>query len=672
MNFFEAQQHAQRQTRLLVALFVLAVLALIVSSNLLVSAAIAYHSTGYRQLTLDGLIAATSLKHVLINSGLVILVVGAGTLYKLQQLKAGGHIVAEMLGGRLVPRDTRDADLRRLLNIVDEMAIASGMPVPPVYLLRRERGINAFAAGTTPQNAVIGITVGTLRELDRDQLQGVIGHEFSHIASGDMALNLNLMGVIHGITMIGLIGRLLLGTSYGMGYGMGYRRHSRRSSGGPQMAAGLALMVLGYGGTLLGNLIRAAISRQREFAADAAAIQFTRNRDGIGGALRRIGGLTYGSRLRSPHASEVSHALFGAGVSNFLGSLTATHPPLEERIRRIDPRWDGQFDDRAPTPPPPPEPEQVSGERAMGAVLAAGAALRHSSSQQAVRTSRASRQGAASGETLDGVALLTAAGQPTEAHLQRARELLQQMPPLMREATAEPYGARAVIYALLIKAGAEAAIPNQMAHLEAHADTGVAALTQQLLDEDAPLEIALRLPLIDLALPALRQLSPDQHIMFWNNIEALIRMDGQQSLFEWSLVQVLTRHLRPGQDGDRSSPVPIHHMQPECALVLSLIAYGDGDTDEEAARDFAAGLKHLQLPRVALLPKGEISPDAATAALTRLNRLQPLHKRRLLAACVACIHADGQITAAEQELVRAVGESIDCPLPVSPASAFGA
>src|SRR5262249_2273093 len=193
-------------------------------------------------------------------------------------------------------------DLRKLLNVVEEMSIASGVPMPEVYLMPDEKGINAFAAGTAPDNAVIGVTEGCVRHLKRDELQGVIGHEFSHILNGDMRLNMRLIGVVFGLLCIMLVGRVMLDAFI---RGGSPRSSSARNANPPPIfLLAIGLIVIGWPGAFFGRLIQAAVSRQREFLADASAVQFTRNPLGLAGALKKIGGLAYGSRLDSAHAAE--------------------------------------------------------------------------------------------------------------------------------------------------------------------------------------------------------------------------------------------------------------------------------------------------------------------------------------------------------------------------------
>ena len=283
MNFFEAQDSARRNTWRLAALFIAAVTALIVMTNLLVAAVYAWTSNYAMpgSASIVDLLAGLPGQYWLFISTGVLGVVGVASLYKYMVLRGGGRTIAEALGGSLISRNTTDPLQQRTLNVVEEMAIASGIAVPPVYLINQP-SINAFAAGFTPDDAVIGVNQGTIELLNRDELQGVIGHEFSHILNGDTRINLRLIAILHGILFIGMIGYGIL-----RGVGMGARsRRSNSSSGGlPVLALALGLLIIGYAGTFFGNLIKAAVSRQREFLADAAAVQFTRNADGSCGAI---------------------------------------------------------------------------------------------------------------------------------------------------------------------------------------------------------------------------------------------------------------------------------------------------------------------------------------------------------------------------------------------------
>jgi Zn-dependent protease with chaperone function len=635
-RFFENQDAARRNTKWLVVLFCLAVVAIIALLYALAVTLSGVQSpdpaTGEAQLALRWWQPDLLLGVVLAT----LLVVAGGSLYKISQLRGGGSVVAEALGGTLASSSSPDPDERRLLNVVEEMAIASGTPTPPVYLLRDEPGINAFAAGFAPSDAVIGVTRGCVQNLSRDELQGVIAHEFSHILSGDMSLNIRLMGVIHGILIIGIIGYFLLRSTMFRGRGGG-----RDNSGAAIMAAGLGLMVIGFLGTFFGNLIKATVSRQREFLADASAVQFTRNPDGIAGALKTIGGFDGGSVLASPNAPESSHLFFSQGLRRGMQLLFATHPPLAERIARLDPSWEAGV--AAPA-------TAATAARAGAAAFAGG---------DAAPTTDSARAEASEGSALDQI------GQPTAAHVAYAAALLRGLPIEVTAAAHEPYGARTVIYALLIDRD-EAPRARQLEQLARFGEAGIDHETRRLLPQVEGLDPRFRLPLIDLALPALRALSPSQYRSFETNVRALVAADQKIDLFEWTLQRLLLAHLRP--HFERVKPPRVRHsrlrgLRSECSVVLSILAYAGHPGDAEQRTAFAAGASQLPEIETALLPRDRCGLADLDAALERLAETSPTCLRQLLTACAACIAADHEVTQAEGELLRAIADSLGCPMP---------
>jgi len=639
MDFYQAQDDARRSTTRLIVYFILAVVSLIIMVNLLVMLVFGYLEDA-GQLTLQNVAHQFDWMTFFVTGAVVVLIIAAGSAYKIMTLSGGGQVVAESLGGAPVHPDTRDPLERRVLNVVEEMAVASGTPVPPVYLLQEEDGINAFAAGNTPADAVIGITRGTAERLSRDELQGVVAHEFSHILNGDMRMNIRLMGVLHGILIIGMIGYFILRS---MTYG---RRRSNDKNGAPILALAIGLMVIGFAGTFFGNLIKASVSRKRELLADASAVQFTRNPGGIAGALKKIGGYQAGSTLQSPQAPSMSHAFFSQGVSGFLQSLFATHPPLDMRIKRINPDWDGEFETPAAEAAPSAATEAPGGEESGDA------------------RKRAVLEGATvAAGVLQANEMIDSVGRPRAEHLQYAGEIIASIPPAVREAAAEPYGARAVIYCLLLDGDPDVKA-EQMAHLRQEGDLGVADLVQSLDGDIAALGVAVRLPLIDLAIPALRELSPGQYGLFKRNLDSLIRMDRKINLFEWALQKIVHHNLEPHFTGNR--PRAARHgslvaVKPQIETLLSLLTYAC--VEDRQTEAFDAARAELAMPDVALIPKERIDLEALSAAVDELALLKPLVKPRLLKACLACITHDQAYSPREMELMRAVADTLDCPMP---------
>lgn len=655
MDFFDHQDVARKKTGRLVLLMSLAVisiialvygLVLVVALQAGVSDSTAVGSNGvYVSEVPDipylGLLAATA-------AG-VLLVVGGGSLVKTSQLAGGGSVVAESMGGRAINADTTDPDERRVLNVVQEMAIASGAPVPTVYMMDREEGINAFAAGWSLDDAVIGVTRGCVQQLSRDELQGVIAHEFSHILNGDMRINLRLVGVIFGILVLSVIGSVVMRSIL---YSGGTRRRGNSKEGGGAIIAifvlGLALYIIGYVGVFFGRLIQAAISRQREFLADASAVQFTRNPDGIAGALKRIGGFASGSKMQSAHAIEHSHMFFGSAVSSFLGGALATHPPLPDRIRRIDPSWEGGF------------PAGRAASRYGG--LDDGASGFAGESSPTTETSSPS---AAMGFS-PGAVTSTAVeqiGELTPAHLQHAHHLIEAIPSVLRSAAQTTTGAQAVVFAMLLDCKKADVRAKQLAYLDAQSLGPVAALTQRLAGVADELEVEQRLPLLDLALPALSRLHPQVLEQWQVHLDALIGADQRLDLFEWALRQVVWRHLVAPERGGRGGKRKLSASREALSVLVSVLSRIGARNAREAGKAFEAAADRVPTLGIELLTSESVSMGRLTDAVDELSTLEPKAQRSVIAACAAAISADHHVTARESELMRAVAETLGVPVP---------
>ncbi len=645
MNFFESQDRVHKSTIQLVSLFALAVVSLIIMTNLLVMMVFGYINSEQLQGSGSFVELMDWQTFAAVSAGVGIVVLG-GSLYKIMALSAGGKVVAEALGGQLIPRNTEDLNQRKLLNVVEEMAIASGTPAPPVYLLVDEPGINAFAAGFSPRDAVIGVTQGTIEHLSRDQLQGVIAHEFSHIFNGDMRLNIRLMGVLNGILVIGMIGYFILRSA-------AYSRSGRSNDKGAGgiLALAIGLMVIGFAGTFFGGLIKAAVSRQREYLADASAVQFTRNPDGIAGALKRIGGLEFGSKVENPGAPEVSHAFFAQGLTGFMQSLAATHPPLAKRILRIDPHWDGKFisADKTDLRRDKQDEEQDGKKESM-------------TREELAKKVAAVVTGAAIADVANAIDQI---GNPKLETINYARSLISELPIAINEAAREPFGARAVIYSLVLDPGREVR-GRQLKHLQEYADPDVFVLTQKLIPEMDGLDVKYRLPLIDIAIPALKQLSISQYESFRQNLIALIEMDSRVDLLEWSLQKILFNHL----DGQffklthtKARYSHLGQLKKEIGLILSVMAYAGHRNQNDVEEAFRAATKTLKFSGLQLVAKNKISLPKLDRALQKLAKLKPLAMPQLLKACAASIVHDQIISPVEVELLRAFSDVIDCPMP---------
>jgi Zn-dependent protease with chaperone function len=573
-------------------------------------------------------------------SGCTLLIVAMGTIYKLLELRAGGEVVARMLGGTPVERGTQDFHLRQLLNVVEEMAIAAGVAVPPVYVLEEESGINAFAAGHSPADAVVGVTRGCLERLTRDELQGVIAHEFSHILNGDMRLNLRLIGVLHGILVIALLGHVLVRSVMFSG---GRSSNRREKDGGAKLLVpllGLALIIIGYVGVFFARLIQSAVSREREYLADASAVQFTRNPSGLAGALKRIAALTAGSRIEEPKAAEASHLFFGnAARSSWFGWL-ATHPPLAERIRRLDPSF-------------------------AGPLVAPVAAASQAAAMPVAGLDGAALAGPARKPTWEPAALMGQVGAPTHAHLDFAAKLRAGLPAALADAVREPFGAQAVIFGLLMDASPSVR-QAQMAVLSAAVPAATRGLVQRLQADLAGLPVSHRIPVLELALPTLQQQSLPQLAQFQDTVRRLAEADQEVSLFEYTLQCVLVHRIRSWHEPERQTRVEYTSLTPlteDCRMLLSALAYlGTGELPAEQVFGRASAALGTVGAR-GIIPAEQCSLAAVDKALGRLGRLAAPLKRRVLCACVEVVLADRQVDVDEAEMLRAVAAALDCPMP---------
>lgn len=641
MNFFEHQDRAKRKTKQLMLLLALAVISLVSITTLLF--AVVIYLSGYNGNSTnsgapiatnfwDGVLHTLSPQNFLWIALGVISVVVLGSLFRFMQLGSGGRAVAEAMGGQLLTGDSRDADERKILNVVEEMAIASGTAVPPVYLIE-DSAINAFAAGYHPQDAVIGITRGCIQQLTRDELQGVVAHEFSHIFHGDMRLNMRLIALLYGILVIGLIGEFLIRASNNRSV----LRSSKDKSPAGILALGVGLLVIGYTGTFFGNLIKAAVSHQREFLADASAVQFTRNPEGIGGALKKIGGSSQGSELHSEQAAEFSHMYFSQGVKLFF-NMMATHPPLAERIKRIQPYWDGSFE--------------------------AATVTSTKNTYKGRKTSTAEASIASFSTTtlppIDIETTLQQIAQPTLEQINYAQHCLSEITPELKLATQNAFSARAVVFGLLLDRHSsqrnqqlallsEHLAPEELTSLNPHIYTAGLSKTH------------LRLPLIELCIPALKQLSPTQYSAFLNCLHVLINADKKISLMEWAIYRIVLHNTQP--PSRREHTRHLSEFQRECQLLLSLLAFTGAHSEAQANAAFTRASAELAFANFTLLARSSINLGDMDLVLNQLNQIKPLQKPQLLKAMSLCVLHDGKVNIAEAELFRALADCLDCPVP---------
>ncbi len=661
MNFFEHQARARRRTWGLVALFALAVVCIVVLVDLVALVFFgSYQGVSqpdrYMGSVEQGMSRLFS-RQIEPNLGMLFWVsvltaggIGLASQFRILSLRSGGGTVARGLGGTLVSADTTDPLRRRLRNVVEEMAIASGVPVPEIYVLEQEVGINAFAAGFTPADAAVAVTQGTLETLDRAELQGVIAHEFGHILNGDMRLNIRLMGLLFGILGVALLGRFLLNTG----------RVSRRGSDRGVLSLGLALVVVGYAGLLFGRLIQASVSRQREFLADASAVQFTRQPDGIAGALKKIGAADAGSVLRA-ETDEVAHMLFAKGRSS---RLFATHPPLVERIRAIQPRFD------------PRELTEIAARMQRHAQALSAQA------ETDAETAAPRAMPGGSGLMLTPESMIARIGQPGFGQVITAGRLTAAIPQILERAAQTAEWAPEVICYLLM--GQESDVREHQLLMVTEALGQEAERHVSLLLRDAPrLEPELRLPLLEVSFPALRRRPESDLKTLLALVDRLIHADGRIEPFEYALAKLLTRHIEDVLHPSAASVGGHGQLAESSREVVELLTILAHHGQRERAAAHAAllvGIKRLGAKPEALdrIKEDWLASEwlgqgwsgRLDAALVKLDRLRLEDKQRLLGAMAATVLADGQVATTELELLRVICAILRMPLPVLEAVAL--
>ena len=640
MNFFEHQAKARRNTKGLMVMFMLAVAGIVAAIAVVVAVSLEMAAEG-EQLREGGLFARHQVALVL-STLVTLTVIGVATLYKTARLRSGGGVVARQMGGTLLTPETRNPAYRRLRNVVEEIAIASGVPVPEIYVLEQENAINAFAAGFTPADAAIGVTRGAVERLTRDELQGVIAHEYSHVLNGDMRLNIRLMGVLFGILVIGIVAREFLRHSRG----------ARGKGGGALVLAALGIMVIGFIGLFFGRLIKARVSREREFLADASAVQFTRQGDGIAGALKKIGGLAQGSKLEAHDAEEVSHMLFGDGVG--YSSLFATHPPLIERIKRIDRNFD------------PRELAELA--RSMSQAPAAAGV---EGAEEMPIAAAAPMPGAGGSVGLAPAAVTEQVGNPAADDYNAAGVLIAGIPERLHAAAHMQSHAAAIVLGLALDS--DQALRGRQLDLVAQSlGAPVREATEGLAPQLQGLHPMQRLPLAELAFPALRRQPRPFLKSFVEVLEKIIHADGKVQLDEYCLAKLVGIQVVDALDPSRAKVMGKRKLSDciaEAAALLATVARHGSIDAGQARHAYVAGASGL-LPGTT--PPYAPPPDsiaALDAALPVLNSLDPAGKQLVVEALTRTMSHDDRITVAEAELLRIICAALHCPLPPQLAAA---
>ena len=664
MDFFERQHQAKKKTGYLVFLFCVSVLLISLLNHLLVATVLGASSVREENMEFRTTAYTDPAVAVLVFMG-TFAVIGLAGLFRRVQLSGGGSSIAAMMGGRLVNMATTDLDERKLMNVVEEMAIASSVALPEVYVMEGEEAINAFAAGYTLDDAVIGVTEGCMRKLSRDELQGVIAHEFSHILNQDMKLNLRLVAVVFGLIALAVIGRVLLRIGFYSSHGRS-RRSSENGGGGGALAIGiigLGLMATSGLGIFMGNLIKSAVSRQREYLADSSAVQLTRNPEGLAGALKKIGALSGGSRLlNTPNAEEASHMFFGNALSLSWFSMTSTHPPLLERIQLLEPSFDGDFSGVRFDQSPPPRRQGAPAKTSSGfPIPGVGDALGQALPPVIMGL-------AADGQVQVGstAAVADSIGNPTQQHIDFAAALLASLPEEVSAASHDTHDACALVCALLLDPKDGSVQKKQLGQVDKLFGEQMAKTTLKLSAEVASLDPRAKLPVADLAVGSLRRMAKDQFERFTELLESLAAADEKIDLFEFSLSKLVIRHLEPHflkQQKKTARYYSLKNLSHECSVLISSLACTAGSNDETIQMAYDAGASHLDATRLTKLPNVDCGLQELDQALVTLDGVTIKLKRKLIEAAVATVSADGYLQIQEAELLRAISDSLGCPMP---------
>lgn len=631
VDFFDRQHSARGTTFKLVSLFTVAVLSIVIALDLLVLFLA-------RNATPSDIVAA-----LIAATVFTLLIIAGGTLSKMIALRAGGSAVALSVGAVPVDPTTSDPQLRRFSNVVEEMSIASGVPVPRLFVLEQEDGINAFAAGFGTADAAITVTAGALQRLNRDELQGVIGHEFSHVLNGDMRLNVRLIGLLNGILLLGLVGLRILA------FGGGGRSRDSKGGGNPILVLAIAMLLLGFIGQFFAGLIKAAVSRQREWLADASSVQFTRQTSGLVGALKKIAGLPSGSALQNAHSErQVSHMLFGEGTKSF-SQLWATHPPLLQRIQALEPGFRAD--------------EVAQLEQAYSASPPNGLA-EDASLGLAGRPAEVAQTDRAASVALDPARLAARVATFTPDDLERGVALSAQIPPQLRQLATQGSTTIALVLALLLDRDPDV-LDRQLALIAQYVSADDAAATAVLAPTVAAVPALLRIPLVDIAMATVNARPRQQRQALLSVLDSLALADGTFTVFEYCLTRLVASYLRDSLDpAQRSRPgrASVTALQDAALTLLTVVAAAGNDDPAAAEHAFAAGVSRLGVRPQTYAPPADFV-TALDAVWGPLDSLDPRHKRPLIEALVAAIADDGVLAVAEAELLRTSCALLHCPVP---------
>lgn len=560
-------------------------------------------------------------------SAIVLGIILAGIFERRTALQQGGIAIAREMGGTFIKDDVTDFYLLRFRNVVEEVAIASTTPVPYVFVMENEAGINVFSAGTDPGRMVIVITQGALQKLNRDELQGMIAHEFSHILNGDTRTNIRLAELVFGFYALARVSLFLW-------------KSKNRHAGGLGFLT-LPLVPIGYLGLYFARWIKAGVNRQREFLADASAVQFTRQTEGIAGALKKAAALREQGLLVNVDAEQISHMLICDGTG-YKGRL-ASHPPLIERLQVLEPgirpedvlllgvKW-------RTNPPVGLEEDRAMGLRVPDNTIlpAVDAIVRLQS-------------------IADGI------GTQSMVNISVAKNILAGIPADLHLAASSSERSPFLILALLLDSD-EKIRQDQMQFIGQHYDAGQVSV---YVEKISGLNAMLILPLVLLALPALGLKSKEDKDVLLETVQKLIDADSKESLFEYCLGVLLKTHLQNTVKHSTtfSAKRKLTNAVYECELLLATVAWAGNPGFTQANAAYAQAVAKLYSDRTVKQIPTPVPLSELNGVWIVLDGLEPFSKELLIEALASAISHDGVVTLAESELFRTICACLHCPVP---------
>lgn len=633
MDFFEHQDRARKKTKLLVFYFILAVIFIVIALNLAAFFALKLSSGEQTNLQINQWFEQSWFYYITIST-LVMIVLGS--LFRWMQLRDGGRSVAQMVNGREVLPDTNDNLERRFINVVEEMSIASGMPVPTLYIMDDEQAINAFVAGYETSNTVMVITRGALELLNRQELQGVVAHEFSHIFNADMRINIKLISTLAGILLLGQAGSFIIRS---LRYSR-VRSSNNKEGGGIVIVillVGMAIFIVGSIGLFFGRLIKAAISRQREYLADASAVQYARDNEGLAGAFLKIN--EQSSLLINKHAEDTSHMCISEPIKLKLSGL-ATHPPMESRLDAIMPNW-----------------QSFSRNYAQKQTHKRQRRAQKEQARQERLAESSSRAGAFGG-------LIDTVGKPSAMHVQAASALILALPEVLKQAAhghhAETHAMHLVFALLLSDEGQVAESSLSLIEKTYGEKSGQQVLKlAQHISRDKRKQ---RLAILDITLPSIRRLSENERKQFLTLLKSIIHQDQYVSQFEYVLYSLVKKNLTPSAKKTHKIIQEFDLVLPELQLMLSAMVHASEQQQEIKQATFKTLWVGFSQHEKQLLVN-QFEADKFHQALALLTSLAPMLKKQLLGTLEQAVKEDSVSQPAEVELLRAIAECLDCPIP---------